>query len=120
MHLIGLFLLLMVASVTAMDVAFSYPTKRGLASWYGEELRNHLMANGHPFNPDALTCACWHYPLGTSLLVTNRRTGASVVVKTTDRGPAKRLHRLIDLSEAAFKRIGDPKVGLLDVKIREF
>ena len=39
--------------------------QKGLASWYGEELRGKLMANGKRFDPDKLTAASWFYPLGT-------------------------------------------------------
>ncbi len=88
------------------------------ASWYGNELKGHPMANGKPFNPDALTCASWDYPLGTKLRITSG--GKSVVVTVTDRGPNKRLvaqGRVIDLSHAAFAVLADPKLGLVDVTI---
>src|SRR5215468_7676281 len=42
----------------------------GVASWYGEEHRGRLMANGKRFNPDKLTAASWFYPLGTKVQVT--------------------------------------------------
>ena len=42
----------------------------GLASWYGEEHRGKLMANGKRFNPDKFTAASWFYPLGTKVRVT--------------------------------------------------
>lgn len=90
----------------------------GQASWYGEKHRGRKMANGEPFNPDdPTTCACWHFPLGTRLRVTSQNTGASVDVVVRDRGPAKRLHRLIDLSKAAFTKIYPPEFGLDDVVV---
>ena len=42
----------------------------GYASWYGEDHRGRLMANGKKFNPDKLTAASWFYPLGTRVRVT--------------------------------------------------
>ena len=90
----------------------------GSASFYGEELRGELMANGEPFNPDALTAASWFHPLGTRILVVHR--DRSVVVTITDRGPAKRLvreGRIIDLSEASFKRLADTRRGLIPVRL---
>ncbi|NOS67802.1 MAG: septal ring lytic transglycosylase RlpA family lipoprotein [Candidatus Peribacteraceae bacterium] len=87
----------------------------GVASWYGEELRGRPMANCRPFNPDRLTAASWHYPLGTKLRVTHGRR--SVVVTVTDRGPNKRLGRSIDLSRAAFKRLAPLDKGLIEVII---
>lgn len=88
------------------------------ASWYGDELRGRPMANGQPFNPNALTCASWDFPLGTRLHVTHG--SRTVVVTVTDRGPAKRLvkkGRRLDLSRAAFARLADPKLGLIRVEV---
>jgi rare lipoprotein A len=90
------------------------------ASWYGEQHRGRLMANGRPFDPDNLTAASWCYDLGTKVVVTHG--DRSVVVEITDRGPAKRLFlrgRRIDLSYAAFARLADPDTGLIDVTIRK-
>ena len=95
----------------------------GLASWYGEEHRGKLMANGKRFDPDKLTAASWFYPLGTKVRVSLESTSqprASVVVTITDRGPAKRLvrdGRVIDLSHASFERLGAPELGLLEVTV---
>jgi rare lipoprotein A len=90
-----------------------------LASWYGEKHRGLLMANGQRFNPDKLTAASWFYDLGTKVVVTheNRR----VIVEITDRGPARFLRkegRKIDLSRAAFAKLADPDLGLIDVTVR--
>ena len=92
----------------------------GTASWYGAECAGRPMANGRPFVPSDLTCASWAYPLGTRLLVTNTQTGQSVTVTVTDRGPSKALvakGRCIDLSAAAFGRIGQPAAGLVPVRV---
>jgi len=100
----------------------------GNASWYGEAHRGKLMANGKKFNPDQLTAASWFYPLGTQVRVTTytRSNGTlrlvrSVVVRITDRGPAKHLvqnGRIIDLGQAAFKKLASPNQGLVPVKVR--
>jgi rare lipoprotein A len=90
------------------------------ASWYGEEHRGLPMANGKPFNPDKLTAASWFYPLGTRVVVTH--DDRSVVVEITDRGPAKRLvkqGRKIDLSRAAFAKLADPDLGLIEVTVEK-
>jgi len=85
------------------------------ASFYGEGYRGKPMANGHPYDPDQYTCACWGWPLGTRLLIEH---GEHVVVVTvTDRGPDKRLGRDIDLSEAAFTALADLKLGIITVNI---
>lgn len=95
----------------------------GVASWYGEEHRGKLMADGRPFNPDKLTAASWYYPLGTRVRVTvNPRSPRqrSVVVTITDRGPARRLvrnGRIVDLAHAAFRRVAQPANGLVAVVV---
>ena len=95
----------------------------GVASWYGEDHRGRLMANGKRFNPDKLTAASWFYPLGTRVRVTlrsERHGPRSVLVTITDRGPAKELvqdGRIIDLTHAAFRRLGSPARGLVPVKV---
>lgn len=91
----------------------------GIASWYGTELEGNFTASGERFDPAALTAACWHYPLGTVLEVTNSATGQTVLVRVNDRGPAHRLGRLIDLSEASFAEIADLDQGLVQVEVKE-
>jgi rare lipoprotein A len=91
-----------------------------LASWYGEEHRGLLMANGQRFDPDKCTAASWFYDLGTKVVVTHE--DRSVIVEITDRGPARSLlkkGRIIDLSRAAFARLADPDFGLIDVTVRK-
>jgi rare lipoprotein A len=96
----------------------------GLASWYGEEHRGKLMANGKRFNPDKFTAASWYYPLGSKVRVTLTTPSApprSVVVTITDRGPAKefvRDGRIIDLSHAPFKKLAPAYLGLIAVAVQ--
>ena len=90
----------------------------GVASWYGGgEKLNKYTASGEVFNPNDHTCAIWEFPFGTILKVTNLRNGKSVIVRVNDRGPAKRLGRLIDLTRKAFSEIEDLRRGLCEVKI---
>ncbi len=90
----------------------------GTASWYGGgEKLNKYTASGEVFDPETLTCAIWDTPFGTYLRVTNLDNGYSVLVKVDDRGPAKRLGRLIDLSRRAFSEIAPLKEGLIRVKV---
>ncbi len=56
-------------------------------------------------NPSALTAAHRTLPFGSHVRVTNQRTGRSVTVRITDRGPFVR-GRVIDLSPAAARAIG--------------
>jgi rare lipoprotein A len=89
------------------------------ATWYGERERGKLMANGRPFNPDALTAASWNYPLGTKLKLEYRNK--SLVVEVTDRGGARafmQFGKVVDLSHAAFAKLERPAVGTIRVKIK--
>lgn len=85
----------------------------GKASFYGLAHQGEPMANGKPFNRHALTAASWGYPLGTRVIVRNVRNGRSVQVVITDRGPKKSLHRIIDLSEAAFAKLAPTSQGII-------
>ena len=102
------------ASIMALS-SFSLSAQSGIASWFGEECRGKLAADGSRCNPDALTCAAWGWPLGTTLQVTCGEHSVIVVVR--DRGPARHLHRLIDLSRAAFSRIAELDRGLAQVRV---
>ncbi len=96
----------------------------GFASWYGEEHRGKLMANGKKFDPDKFTAASWFYPLGTKVRVTLKSPGQqprSVLVTITDRGPDPtfvRAGRIIDLSHAPFKKLAHPDLGLVAVTVQ--
>jgi rare lipoprotein A len=87
----------------------------GTASWYGKQHQGRKMANGKRFDRRKLTAASWYFPLGTMLRVVNLKNGESVVVTVTDRGPNFRLHRILDLSEAAAGRLGYIGQGLTPV-----
>jgi rare lipoprotein A len=87
----------------------------GTASWYGEQRQGRKMANGQRFDCNKLTAASWYFPLGTTIRVVSVKNGESVIVTITDRGPNLRLHRILDLSEAAAERLGYVGQGLTPV-----
>ena len=93
--------------------------KFGVASWYSEKDRhiNEYTASGEKFSDQAITCASWNYHFGEKLLVINVLGGSYVVCRVNDRGPGKRLHRDIDLTKAAFKKISRVEKGLIYVVI---
>jgi rare lipoprotein A len=102
--LFGVWLIVMSASAQG---AISQAGQVGWASWYGTHHQGRKTASGERFSRSQLTAAHRSLPLGTKVQVTNLRTGQHVVVKINDRGPhggGKR--RIIDLSEAAARRIG--------------
>lgn len=109
--IIALLLLLLFSSVVRGE-------EIGTASFYGNgEPLNDNTAYGIPFNESLLECASFYYQYGEIIKVTNLENGKSVIVRVTDKGPNKRLNRLIDLTAFAFSQIADLKEGLIEVKI---
>jgi len=92
-------------------------TLRGKASWYGGRHHGRPTSSGRIFDKNALTAASPWLPLGKRVRITRPDTGASVVCEITDRGPAIRLGRAIDLSEAAARALGMLREGVIDVEI---
>ena len=91
----------------------------GIASTYGREIfrinPKGLTANGERFRPMGRTAAIWSVPFNTRLRVTHLATGRSIIVRVNDRGPHKRLGRLIDLSTGACRALG--ACGLARVRV---
>jgi rare lipoprotein A len=91
----------------------------GIASWYGSQHQGRKMANGQRFDRRKLTAAYWYLPLGSVIRVTNLQNGKSITVTVTDRGPNFRLHRILDLSEAAAKELDYLQKGLTPVYVSQ-
>ena len=88
----------------------------GIASWYGEPFHGRIAADGSVYDMHAMTCAHKTLPLGTIVRVTNLRTGATVRLRVTDRGPF--IHgRVVDVSYAAACRLGFVQDGLATVRL---
>ncbi len=92
---------------------------KGMGSWYSRKSPGirRITASGERFDDSKHTCALWHYPLGTHVRVTNLKTGKSVVCRVNDRGPSRKLRRVIDMSRASFVQIGKLQEGLILVSI---
>ena len=86
------------------------------ASWYGNDFLGRRMASGKQFNPQELTAAHRTLNLGSKVKVTDVRTGRSVVVQITDRGPYLP-GRGIDLSYAAARALGIVRRGVAQVRV---
>jgi peptidoglycan lytic transglycosylase len=84
------------------------------ATQYGGSRRQPTSGRSTPLN--GLTAAHRTLPFGTSVRVTNPRTGASTVVIINDRGPFTR-GRDIDLSRGAARAIGLGNVGRVCTQI---
>jgi rare lipoprotein A len=86
----------------------------GTSSWYGWEAGTHT-ANGDRWNPNGMTAAHRTLDFGVLVRVTRQDTGASVVVRINDRGPALWTGREIDLSLGAAMQLGMVELGLASV-----
>lgn len=94
--------------------------RTGKASIYADRFEGRETASGAPFRQDELTAASRDLPLGSRIRVTNPRSGHTVHLEVTDRGPFVR-GRILDLSRAAAHRLGiDPRAGLATVRIEVF
>lgn len=91
--------LILVASTIVMPMTAS--AQSGIASIYS----GGRTANGERALASGLTAAHRTLPFGTRVVVTNRRTGRSVVVRINDRGPFVR-GRIIDVTPAAAHALG--------------
>ncbi len=91
-------------------------TETGLASWYGPPYHNRRGSNGEVYNMHAMTAAHRTYPLGSIVRITNVKTGATALVRITDRGPFIP-GRVVDLSLAAARKLDVWKPGVAAVKI---
>jgi rare lipoprotein A len=91
--------------------------QRGLATFYGDEQQGGPTASGERFDKTKLTAAHRTLPLGTRVRVTNTRNGRSVDVRINDRGPYGNRSRIIDLSEAAARRLDMIEAGVVPVVV---
>lgn len=104
------FLMISMMSVPAV-------AETGIASYYGKGHHGKRTASGMIFNMHGFSAAHRSHKFGTILLVTNIRNGKSVKVIITDRGPAKRTGRVIDLSLGAAQVLQMQRAGTALVRI---
>lgn len=90
--------------------------ERGKASYYADKYQNRKTASGEYLDNSAMTAAHKTLPFGTRVRVTNLNNGKTVEVVINDRGPFVR-GRVVDLTRAAFARIEDLRIGLVDVEV---
>ena len=96
----------------------THSTVKGKASYYGVDFQGRKTANGEIYNRFAFTAAHRKLPFNTYLRVVNLKNQLCITVRVNDRGPYN-YTRIIDLSEAAARRIGSYQHGLTTVEIEE-
>jgi rare lipoprotein A len=99
-------------SVLIFSSPLSAKTQTGIASVYS----NEKTANGEYAHANGLTAAHRTLPFGTRVLVTNVKTGRSVIVRINDRGPYIG-GRIIDLTPAGAKAIGSNGLAQVTVTV---
>ena len=88
----------------------------GVASWYGKDYHGRQTASGSVYNMYEMTAAHKTLGFGTRVRVTHARTGRSIVVEITDRGPFVK-GRVIDLSYGAARKLGMVNEGIAQVHL---
>jgi len=91
--------------------------KVGLASWYGQQGRYHVTADGEAFDMDVASAAHTTLPLPSLVEVTNLDNGRRIRVRVNDRGPFAG-GRIIDLSRRGAKDLGFYDKGMARVRVR--
>jgi len=86
----------------------------GQATWYAT---GTMTASGERFDKRALTAAHRTLPFNTVVRVTHRKTQRSVAVRINDRGPFGSKKRIIDVSEAAARKLGIIDEGVAPVTV---
>jgi rare lipoprotein A (peptidoglycan hydrolase) len=87
-----------------------------VASHYTEASSGGTMANGQPFDEDLLTAAHRVLEFGTIILIENRENGRVSPAMITDRGPARRTGRSLDVSLAVARRLGIVEQGVATLR----
>ncbi len=108
---------LSIAAVCSSAAAFAAAPQAhqfsGVAA-YSDPHYTGRTASGARYDPNKFTAAHRTLPFGTRVRVTDRKTGRSVDVVVTDRGPFNK-GRVIDLSRAAAKELRMINRGLARV-----
>ena len=86
-------------------------------SYYANKFNGKKTASGEVYKHSKMTAAHKTLAFGTEVEIINVENSKKVVVIINDRGPLKS-GRAFDLSQGAFKKIGELKEGILKVKYK--
>ena len=89
--------------------------QQGRASYYANNFAGKRTASGERYDPKGMTAAHKTLPLGTRVRVT-RVGGSSVIVRVNDRCGCTH-GRIIDLSEAAARKLDMIRAGVVPVRV---
>lgn len=91
--------------------------RTGEASWYGKRFQGRTTASGERFDRKQYTAAHRKLRFGTCVNVENLSNGRKVNVRINDRGPYAG-GRIIDVSEAAARKLDMIDAGVARVRLR--
>ncbi len=77
----------------------------GKATIYSDKFSGKKTATGETYKPHEMTAASNKLPLGSKVVVKNKKTGKKAVVKITDR-MSKKSPAVVDLSKGAANKLG--------------
>lgn len=86
-------------------------------SYYANKFNGKKTASGDVYNHSKMTAAHKNLSFGTKVEIINIENSKKVLVTINDRGPLKS-GRAFDLSQGAFKKIGNLNDGILKVKYK--
>jgi rare lipoprotein A len=109
---------LLLPGLACAQTSKSFATKSfsGRASYYDKNYKGKT-ASGAAYDGAQFTAAHRTLAFGTRLRVTDKRTGRSVIVVVTDRGPFVQ-NVVLDLSYAAAKSLGMVARGIIPIEAR--
>jgi rare lipoprotein A len=87
----------------------------GRASYYGKGFAGRRTASGERYDPNGMTAAHKTLPFGTRIRV-SRPGGTSVVLRVNDRCGCPH-GRIVDVSEAAARKLDMMRAGVVQVRL---
>lgn len=96
--------------------ALAVDKESGKATVYSNKFEGRKTANGQRFSQHKLTAASPNLPMGSKVLVKNKKTGKSAVVTINDReshGGGK----VVDLSKASANKLGVKGTAPVEAKV---
>jgi len=113
------FLLIPAFASAQKKISDNSKSLNGIASFYANRFIGLRTATGEIFKHSNLTAASNNFKINTWVKVTNLFNNKSVIVRINDRMHERmaKMGRVVDLTSAAAKLLGDAGDGLLKVKV---
>lgn len=113
----SLFILLQQPGISSVIAGGDTASQTGKASFYHDRFHGQETSNGEFYDKVDFTAAHRSLPFNSIVLVTNKKTGKSAIVRINDRGPFVK-SRIIDVSRAAANKLGMVPFGVVPVTVR--